>query len=167
MARAKCQHDRLWVDTNIAHKEVINGKNMYWCSESCYKAWKENTDKVNAIAAEYDEICALTKDIFGYEFTSYSLLRREFKAWESLTTRANIISYLKENKEWLSRTMSREFSNEYGRIRYFSTVITSKLHDYKPKIEVQETKKIDLCGVGESLYKPRTEKRGLEFLEED
>ena len=168
MARAKCQYDRNWVDTNVAHKEVIDGKKLYWCSEACYKAWQEQTAKENAVKLEYDEIISITKDIFGYNLASYSLLRKEFNTWELLTTRANIISYLKENKEWLRRIMSKDFSNEYGRVRYFSSVVSSKLHDYKPKIEIVKVdKEVDMCGIEPFKYKQKDQRRGLDFLEEE
>lgn len=167
MARAKCQYDKQWVNTDVAHKEVIDGKNLYWCNDDCYKVWKEQAEKANVIKAEYEEIISITKDIFGYNLSSYSLLRKEFNVWESLTTRANIISYLKENKEWLSRVMNKEFNTDFHRIRYFSSVVSSKLHDYKPKVEVIKVEKeVDMCGIESFKYKPKNQRRGLEFLEE-
>ena len=167
MARAKCQYDRNWVDTNTAYKEVVDGKNLYWCSEDCHKAWKEQIAKENAVKLEYDEIIAATKSIFGYNLSSYALIRKEITVWESLTTKANIISYLKENKEWLSRIMSKEFSSDFHRVKYFSTVISSKLHDYRPKIEVAKVEKeVDMCGLESFKYKQKNTRRGLDFLEE-
>jgi hypothetical protein len=167
MAKAKCRQCSAFVNSNDAIKGIINGKNAFWCSEKCKTLYEEAQTKIAAINAEYDEIIASTKEIFGYDFTSYSLLRKEINTWEKLTTRQNIISYLNENKEWLSRVMSKEFQGDYNRVRYFSAVISSKLHDYKPKVEIKKETTINLCGVGEHNYKPRKEKRGLEFLEED
>ena len=143
MARAKCQYDKKQVDTNTAFKIVQNGKNLYWCSEECYNLQKQRDAQMAATKAEYDEIFEITKQIFGYDFCGYSLLKREITAWERLTTRQNIISYLKENRDWLSRTMSKEFQSDYNRVRYYSAVISSKLHDYKPKVNTnfqQQTK---------------------------
>ena len=139
MARAKCQWCKNEVDTKTAHREVVDGKNKYWCSEECYNHFREAKEKQKKINAEYDEIYELTKQIFGYEFTGYSLLKREINTWEKVGTRAKIIAYLTENKDWLSGVMSKEFASDFNRVRYFSTIVAGKLHDWKPKVEVENT----------------------------
>ena len=146
MARAKCQWCKNDIDTKAAYKEVINGKNKYWCNDDCYKTYEESRKKQAKIKAEYDEIYELSKEIFGYEFTGYSLLKREINIWEKVGSRQKIIAYLNENKNWLSDVMNKEFSNDYNRVRYYSAIVVSKLHDYnlksveanKPKIVIDE-----------------------------
>lgn len=149
MAAAKCRYDKKPVDTKTAFKVVIKDKNTYWCSEECYKLYCEEQEKQAKINAEYDEIFELTKQIFGYEFTGYSLLKREINTWEKVGTREKIISYLKENKDWLSGVMSKEFNGDFNRVRYYSVVVSSKLHDFKPKIAEIDRPKIM---VDESIY---------------
>lgn len=147
MARCKCKYDKHPLDTKTAHKVVVDDKNTYWCSEKCYNLYLASIVERDKINAEYDEIYEITKQIFGYEFTGYSLLKKELNTWEKLATRQKIISYLKENKDWLSGVMSKEFASDYNRVRYYSAVVSSKLHDYKPvmadspkpKIVVEET----------------------------
>lgn len=167
MAAAKCRYDKKPVDTKTAFKVVIKDKNTYWCSEECYKLYCEAQEKQAKINAEYDEIFELTKEIFGYEFTGYSLLKREMNTWEKVGTRAKIISYLKENKNWLSTTMSKEFANDYNRVRYYSTIVSSKLHDFKPKAEESPKPKVV---VEETIYDAPThslnKRRSLEDLED-
>ena len=138
MARAKCQWCKKEVDTKTAHREVVDGKNKYWCSEECYNHFREAKEKQKKINAEYDEIYELTKQIFGYEFTGYSLLKREINTWEKVGTRAKIIAYLTENKDWLSDVMSKEFASDFNRVRYFSVIVAGKLHDWKQKVEVEK-----------------------------
>lgn len=168
MARAKCQCCKKQLDTKEAFKVVINGKNKYWCNEDCYKITEEENEKQAKIKAEYDEIFETTKEIFGYEFAGHSLLQRELRTWEKLTTRQKIILYLKENKVWLSTVMSKEFNGDYNRVRYFSAVVSSKLHDFKPKIE--ETPKPKVV-VEEEIYTTtapsRNRRRSLADLEDD
>jgi YHS domain-containing protein len=167
MARCNCKYDKKQLDTKTAFKVVIKDKNTYWCSEECYKkhlAEKEKQDKINA---EYDQIYELTKQIFGYEFTGYSLLKREINTWEKVGTRAKIIAYLMENKDWLSNTMSKSFASDYHRVRYYSTIIAGKLHDYKPRaIEVEKPKIV----VEETIYDAPTQslnkRRSLSDLED-
>ena len=167
MARAKCQWCKKWLNTNDAFHMVVNDKNKYWCDENCYSATEEANEVQAKSNAEYDEIFEITKEIFGYEFSTHSLLQKELKAWEKLSTRQKIIEYLKENKNWLSTKMNKEFANDYNRVRYYSTIISSKLHDWKPKTKVVETLKVS---VDETMYQAPThtlnKRRSLEDLED-
>lgn len=167
MARCKCQYDKKLLDTKIALKVVIKDKNTYWCSEDCYNKYLSDKEKQDKINAEYDEIYELTKQIFGYEFTGYSLLKREINTWEKVGTRAKIIAYLTENKDWLSTTMSKEFASDFNRVRYYSVIVAGKLHDFKPKAVDAEKPKIV---VEETIYEAQTnspnKRRSLEDLED-
>ena len=149
MARCKCKYDEKWIDTKTAFKVVIKDKNTYFCSEDCYNHFREVKEMQDKINAEYDEIYELTKQIFGYEFAGYSLLKREINTWEKVGTRAKIIAYLTENKDWLSNVMSKEFASDFNRVRYYSVIVAGKLHDFKPKtIEVEKPKIV----VEETIY---------------
>lgn len=167
MARAKCQYCKKWLDTKEAFHMVVNDKSKYWCNENCYRITEEETEKQARNRAEYDEIFEITKEIFGYEFSGHSILQRELKVWEKLSTRQKIIEYLKENKDWLSVTMSKEFANDYNRVRYYSAIISSKLHDYKPKTKVVEKPS---AVIDETMYQAPThtlnKRRSLDDLED-
>ena len=165
--RCKCKYDEKQLDTKMAFKVVINGKNTYWCSEQCYNHYLVDKEKQDKINAEYDEIFELTKQIFGYEFTGYSLLKREINTWEKVGTRAKIIAYLTENKEWLSNVMSKEFASDFNRVRYYSVIVAGKLHDFKPKaIEAEKPKIV----VDQTIYEAPTQtlnkRRSLADLED-
>ena len=167
MARCKCKYDEKWIDTKTAFKVVIKDKNTYFCSEDCYNHFREAKEMQDKISAEYDEIYELTKQIFGYEFTGYSLLKREINTWEKVGTRQKIIAYLKENRDWLSSVMSKEFASDFNRVRYYSVIVAGKLHDFKPKqIEVEKPKVI----VEEAIYEAPTQslnkRRSLADLED-
>lgn len=166
MARCNCRYDKKQLDTKTAFKVVIKEKNTYWCSEECYNKYLADKEKQDKINAEYDEIYELTKQIFGYEFTGYSLLKREINTWEKVGTREKIISYLKENKDWLSNTMSKSFASDYNRVRYYSTIVASKLHDYKPRVIETAPPKVVVEEHYETKYKPKT-RRALMDFEED
>lgn len=167
MARCKCRYDNKQLDTKTAFKVVIKDKNTYWCSEDCYNLYLEAKEKQDKINAEYDEIFELTKQIFGYEFTGYSLLRKEIVAWEKLATRQKIIAYLHENKDWLSTTMGKEFNGDYHRVRYYSVVVSSKLHDFKPQVAEAKKPKVS---IDETIYDTPTQslnkRRSLADLED-
>lgn len=138
MARCKCKYDNKQLDTKTAFKAVIKEKNTYFCDEDCYTKYLADKAEQEKINAEYDEIFELTKQIFGYEFQSIGLLRKEIAAWERVGTRQKIIAYLKENKSWLSDVMNKEFVSDFNRVRYYSVIVAGKLHDWKPKVQVVE-----------------------------
>lgn len=95
-------------------------------------AKKQEKEEYAKEKAEYDEIFEETKVIFGYEFQGYGILKREVKNWEKLADRKKILSYLKENEDFLSSTLARkEFANDFNRVRYYSVIVSSKLHDYR------------------------------------
>lgn len=168
MARCNCRYDKQQLDTKTAFKVVIDEKNTYWCSEECYNHFREAKEKQEQINAEYNQIFDLTREIFGYEFQSIGLLRKEVLAWEKLSTRAKIIAYLTENKDWLSDVMSKEFASDFNRVRYYSVIVAGKLHDFKPKPKIeQHERQIEISGVGPVNYKPRETRRGLDFLEDE
>lgn len=169
MAKCNCRYDKKQLDTKTAFKVIIKGKNTYWCNEDCYNkhlADKEKQDKINA---EYDQIYELTKQIFGYEFTGYSLLKREVNVWEKVGNREKIIAYLTENKDWLHDVMSKEFASDFNRVRYYSTIVAGKLHDWKHSVVEIEKPKIV---VEEIIYdttpsSTRNRRRGLANLEDN
>lgn len=166
MARCNCRYDKKQLDTKTAFKVIIDEKNTYWCSEDCYNHFREAKEKQAKINAEYDEIYELTKQIFGYEFTGYSLLKREINTWEKVGTRAKIIAYLTENKDWLSDVMSKEFASDFNRVRYYSVIVAGKLHDYKPKVIETAPPKVVVEEHYETKYKPKV-RQALLDLEED
>jgi hypothetical protein len=149
MARAKCKYCGKWLDTKESIKVTDDGKNRYYCNAWCCTKHSEELIEKAKINAEYDEIYELTKQIFGYEFTGYSLLKREINTWEKVGTRKKIIAYLTENKGWLSDVMSKEFASDFNRVRYYSVIVAGKLHDFKPKaIEAEKPKVV----VEETIY---------------
>ena len=167
MARCKCTYDKKQLDTKTAFKVVIKEKNTYFCDEDCYNKYLADKAEQEKINAEYDEIYELTKQIFGYEFTGYSLLKREINTWEKVGTRAKIIAYLTENKDWLSTVMNKEFASDFHRVRYYSVIVAGKLHDFKPKpVEVEKPKIV----VEETIYEAPTQslnkRRSLAELED-
>ena len=166
MAAPKCRYDNREVDRKTAFKVVIKDKNTYWCSEKCYQLHCEAQERQAKINAEYDEIYELTKQIFGYEFTGYSLLKREVNTWEKVGTRAKIIAYLTENKNWLSGVMRKEFASDYNRVRYYSAIVAGKLHDFKPKSLEVEKPKVVVEEQYETKYQPKVRAALLDFEED-
>ena len=127
MGRApNCKVCKTKLDAKTAYKVVVNGKNTYYCNEKEYLA--ENLKKKNK-----DVVMNLIDDIFGYKIIN-NLIQKEYNKWTEAVNTEKIITYLKENKEFLSNIMEKkDFSNEYGKIRYFSTILCNGLKDFKEK----------------------------------
>ena len=158
MARCNCKYDKKQLDTKTAFKVVIKEKNTYFCDENCYNKYLADKAEQEKINAEYDEIIDITREIFGYEFQSIGLLRREITAWEKVGTRQKIIAYLKENKEWLRNSMSKEFASDFNRVRYYSTIVIGKLHDWKPK-EFEKVSENVVTAMSFEFFEPTVEKQ--------
>ena len=158
MARCNCKYDKKQLDTKTAFKVVIKEKNTYFCDENCYNKYLEDKAEQEKINAEYDEIIDITREIFGYEFQSIGLLRKEIAAWERVGTRQKIITYLKENKSWLSDAMSKEFASDFNRVRYYSTIVIGKLHDFKPK-ELTKVSENVVTAMSFEFFEPTVEKQ--------
>ena len=158
MARAKCKYCGKWLDTKESIKVTDDGKNRYYCNAWCCTKHSEELIVKAKINAEYDEIYELTKQIFGYEFTGYSLLKREINTWEKVGTRAKIIAYLTENKDWLSGVMSKEFASDFNRVRYYSVIVAGKLHDFKPK-ELAKVSENVVTAMSFEFFEPTVEKQ--------
>lgn len=172
--RVKCRFCKASIEKADAFKDP--DKNFYYCSEEHYAAAvkkKENEvkekEKSAAEKSEYDAIFEQTKKIFGYEFQGYALLKREVKNWEKLANRKKILSYIQENEKFLSDAIShKNFESDFHRVRYYSVIISSKLHDYKETsrkdmgISVQPLNEVTY----ETKYKSKA-RVSLEDLEEE
>ena len=151
--RVVCKYCKSKVEKADALQVPGEKYNTYYCNQECYNkanakkkakeierlAKKQEKEEYAKEKAEYDEIFEETKTIFGYEFQGYGMLKREVKNWEKLADRKKILSYLKENEDFLSSTLARkEFANDFNRVRYYSVIVSSKLHDYKGRPPVVE-----------------------------
>lgn len=149
--RVVCKYCKAKVEKADALQVPGEKYNTYYCNQECYDkanaekkakeierlANKQEREEYVKEKAEYDEIFEETKAIFGYEFQGYGILKREVKNWEKLADRKKILSYLKENEDFLSSTLARkEFANDFNRVRYYSVIVSSKLHDYRGQLPV-------------------------------
>lgn len=149
--RVVCKYCKAKVEKADALQVSGEKYNTYYCNQECYDkanaekkakeierlAKKQEKEEYAKEKTEYDEIFEETKAIFGYEFQGYGILKREVKNWEKLADRKKILSYLKENEDFLSSTLARkEFANDFNRVRYYSVIVSSKLHDYRGQLPV-------------------------------
>lgn len=141
-------------ERNDSFKVVVNEKNQYYCSEKEYLEIKEARETKKSVLD-------IINQIFGYEITNTAIYK-ELTEISNVHTYKKINSYLIDNKEFLIKTMNKSFQNEYGKIRYFATIIKNNIRDYIPK---QEEVHKQLGEITEIKYKPKERKKGLsEYL---
>ena len=138
--------------------KVLNGTiNMYYCSEEEYKdSLKANISK--------DNVFKSIEKIFGYKCTHTSIFK-ELSEISKIYSNEKIGIYLEENEEYLRKIMLKEFSGEYGKIRYFSTILRNNLQNYKHKtVDVKKTVQID---IPKDNYTQRIQRKSFVELESE
>ena len=99
-----------------------------------------------------------------------SILWKEWTIWNKVADNEKIGKYLEENKDYLSSVIGRLNSSEFARIRYLSTIIKDKIKEFVPRVEVEETPKIQVK-IDEIIYESPTHslnrRRSLADLEDD
>lgn len=156
LVKCKC-HDNNKIERDTAFKVIINGKNEYYCTEKDYLLIKEEKEnRINCIEN--------INKIFGYVITNTALFK-ELKLIAEIHTYKKINLYLMDNISFLEKVMSKEFSREYGKIRYFMTILNNNLQDYKLK-QPEPIKQLDIEMI-EVNYKSKERKKNLsEYIEE-
>lgn len=80
-------------------------------------------------------------------------------------TYKKISLFLNDNYKFLEKTMSKKFDTEYGKIKYFTTILKNNLRDYtqsKPEIIKQLNNEVI-----ENKFVPRERKKSIdEYLAE-
>lgn len=168
--KAKCRVCGESLDTTTAFKLIEHdtnnkAKTSYYCNREEYEKSeaekRENEDNKNKA---YSLIC----DIIGREKIANTILWREWKEWNKAFSNKTIASYLEENKEYLTSTISRLEDKEFNRIRYLSAILKNSLGDFKQKEKEVEKPKVQ---VDETFYEsvPTTQnkRRALADLEDE
>ena len=103
-------------------------------------------------------------DVFGYVITN-TALSKELSEISKVYPYTKISSYVTDNMNELQKFMSKSFNNEYGKIRYFSTILKNNLKDYivSTPIAVRQTD----AEVVPVRYKSKTRKKSMdEYMDE-
>lgn len=161
MARkVKCRKCGSQIDQNTAFKVVVGKVNTYYCNEKEY-------DLVLAERKVKDDTYECINKIFGYIITNTAIYK-EINALVKVYGYELILSYLQENFDYLHSLMSRDFEKEYGRIRYFSVVLSNNLADYKKaqEVNVEESAIREVVvDMPEIHYKRKNKRRALDEIE--
>ena len=156
LVNCKC-HIGNKIDRDIAYKVIVNNKNEYYCTEKDYL--KIINDKENRKI-----LLEKINDVFGYIITN-TILHKELSEISKVYDYEKINLYVVENMNALQKFMSKSFSSEYGKIKYFTTILKNNMKDYIVSIPVTN-KQSDAEVVGVK-YKPKNRKKSIEdYLDE-
>ena len=151
--------------------EYIKDKKFYFCSEEHYKKFtqdeEEKQKKKTREDGLKDKFYSLMCDILCVKGITNTALWKEKAEINKVFSDEVIISYLEDNKEWITAAISKLNGGEYGKIRYVSVILRNKLGDYKPKVVVRETV---IPKIKDEHYETKfklKQRRGLEDLEDD
>ena len=136
-------------DRDSSYKVIVNGKNHYYCNE------KEYLDEVAAKKAKL-EVFELCTKILGS--TTNTILFKEITAIASIHTYIKILGYLTDNIEKVNGFMSKSFNSEYGKIKYFTTIIKNGIGDYVAETKIERFVEVETTEVN---YKKRDRKKSL------
>ena len=136
MARGcKCTYCKKQLNTDIAYKVVVNGRNKYYCNEEEYKQIQEEINSKNKcletiitmLNVPFIQPVMLKEINLLRDFYSYIVIEKAFKDNEQ-----SILWFL-ENKD---------NGSEFGKIKYIMTIIKNNINSTYKKY-VQEQKDIE------------------------
>lgn len=145
---------------------MANEVTCRFCGKKLKKeyAYAVKRGKVNRYYCSFEHSIAKSpRDIF-YELafeifgrTTNTVFYKEMDEIAKVHTFEKMTAYLKENSQFLSNTMRKEFKNEYNRCRYFSAILKNNLGDFSiPKPEIKKEVEVE---VYENKYKPKQKSR--------
>jgi YHS domain-containing protein len=146
-----CKACKIKIEKESAYKVKRNDKNEYYCNEKEYiHVQQEKSARL--------KVLELVNDIFGYVVIN-TVLQKEISEIAHIYTYTAIASYMQDNLQYIQKFMNKDFSNEYGKIRYLCTIIKNNLIDYI-KI-VSPVDKIIEGDIINTKYQPKTRKKCL------
>lgn len=152
----KCKICKNKIERDDAFKVVIKDKNNYYCNALEYE--QHNIEKESRFKS-----IDLIFEIIG-ETTNTNLFK-EITEITKVHSYTKLLNYLEANQLELHKVMNKDFGNEYGKIRYFSTIVKNQIGDFKDK-EINEEVTVHADIIEEVKYKPTKKKTFADFIDE-
>lgn len=147
----KCKGCNNKIERNEAYKIILKGKNEYYCSEDEYRSIQDER-------SSRENLLRKVELIFN-EVVTNTVLHKDLKTLSDKYTYRFIFNYVNDNEKKLTSVMSRNFDNQFGKIKYFVTILKNNLADYKPPKE--EVVKEVFIEVVQMKYKPKQRKKSI------
>ena len=154
-----CRICKSKIDKSIAYCVFDGKRNKYYCSQSEYL--NNIKDKENAEKQKV-HLYKMIESFIGK--TTNTALYKEINIWLSVSDYDTICSFLSDNKDKINYSLQKNFTSEYGKIRYFSAIIKNGIGDYKPtKPETPRRIEVEIYLV---KYKPKARRKCLADYED-
>lgn len=142
-------------DRDASYKAIVNGKNHYYCNE------KEYLNEIAERKAKL-EVFGICTEVLGS--TTNTILFKEITGIANVHTYTKIIGYLTDNLQGIKGFMSKSFNSEYGKIKYFTTIIKNGIGDYVIETKIERFIEVETTEVN---YKKRDRKKSLsQYIDE-
>lgn len=154
----KCRLCSTKIERNQAFKVVVGGKNAYYCNEAEYQQVLHDREVK-------DSTYECVNRIFGYKVLNSALFKEMNIILESYSY-DYILAYLKDNEEYITNVLKKDFNSEYAKIRYFSAILKNNLQDYHMPIK-EEPRVIEYDEPIVHKFHRSKQRRGLAELESE
>lgn len=151
----KCKICKEKIDRNTAYKVVVKDKNQYYCNVDEFV--KFNTENESRF-----KVIDLSFEIIGK--TTNTGLMKDLSDIAKVHTYSKILKYMEANLHEIYKFMNKDFTSEYGKIRYFTAIIKNSIGDFVEKKEDTEVYGVDI--IEEVKYTPTKKKSFTDFLDE-
>lgn len=152
----KCKICKNKIDRDNAYKVVINGKNQYYCNVDEYVKWnEENESRMKVIDLSFEILGETTNTILMKDLGDIAKVHGYIK----------LRKYIEDNYMELDRIVrNKNIDIEYGKIRYYTTIIKNQIGDFK---EVDENMEVhDFEFVEDVKYTPTKRKSFADLIDE-
>ena len=171
MGNPKCRYCKKELKRQNAYKVTENNKNIYYCNEDHYLLYEKQLEKNRVQNIIKNKVFETIYEIFEEEQVTHTALYKEMNELDSIYGYRNILDYLNENKDMLSDIMSsKDFKNEYAKIRYFSAILKNNMSDFiktsSLKKENNINREVEYEDVSNNFHRKK-KKKSLEEYEKE
>ena len=139
-----------------------NKRKENYCSEKEYLALIEKSENKAKVYKMIDSL-------FGYKVINNALKKEMENIFNGYDPKL-VFSYLESNNDYLSEVMSKQYKNEFCKIRYFSAIISNSIKDFKDikKEEKQSERKVETIEtevIFNTKFKSRAKRKSLNDID--
>ena len=116
MAKVKCRYCGKLIDKEDSHAVKHGRVNWYYCNveHSLAKTPKDTF---------YEEAAKIIQ-------TTHTMFYKEMDEIAKFHTYEKMTAYIKDSRQMIEFYMSKDFSSEYAKVRYFSSILKNNLSDF-------------------------------------
>jgi Fe-S oxidoreductase len=150
-----CKMCKSKIDKQTAYKVLIKNKNNYYCNKNEYENMVfENESRFKVIDLSFEIIGTTTN----------TSLMKELSDIAKVHTYNKILKYMEANIHDLNKFMGKGFDSEYGKIKYFVTIIKNQIGDFNSKKETEIVNNFDI--IEDVKYTSSKNKTFSEYIDE-